>query len=146
MKNETFRRSLLHQLKENIVAIISIIIALTALYDAWRNGNAEKNRNIRAASFEMIKNLGELQLAVNYRHYEPDNPTGNLIAAWGRVALIGDLSRLLPPPVPETTDHMLVVWKANASKIESDETATDQISQEIDHTRQAVLNILSTLN
>ncbi|MBF8293263.1 MAG: hypothetical protein HW392_2090 [Steroidobacteraceae bacterium] len=38
------------QLRNNLVALISLVIALSALgYNTWRNELTERNRNIRAA-------------------------------------------------------------------------------------------------
>lgn len=43
------------QLRNNLVALISLFIALSALgYNTWRNERTERNRNIRAAGFESL--------------------------------------------------------------------------------------------
>jgi hypothetical protein len=84
---------LLEQVKSNLIAIISLAIALTALgYTTWREEVTEKNRTLRAAGFEVLKNLGELQLIVNYIRYDPENPQANPYLGWGYVAIIGDVS------------------------------------------------------
>ena len=63
-----------NQFKRHFIAIISLLIAIVALsYDTWRNEETEKNRNIRVAGFEVLKNLSELQFAVNNLTYEKDN-------------------------------------------------------------------------
>ena len=54
------------QLRSNAVALISLAVALTALgYNTWRNERTEHNRNIRVAAFEVLTQLGELQVVVN---------------------------------------------------------------------------------
>ena len=55
-----------HQLKANAVAIISLFVALGGLsYNTWRDKIIEENRSVRIASFEVLKNLWELQLVVD---------------------------------------------------------------------------------
>ena len=47
------------QIKVNIVAITSVIVALTGMgYNTYRNEKTEINHNVRAAAFETLKNLG----------------------------------------------------------------------------------------
>src|SRR5437870_11232020 len=53
------RAKIVSQIKANIVAIASIIVALTGMgYNTWRNEKTEINHNVRAATFETLKNLG----------------------------------------------------------------------------------------
>lgn len=136
-----------HQVKNHAVAIISLIIAIIALfYSTWRNEITESNRNTRMAAFEVLKNLGELQILVNYRYYQPQQAAmGNPIVGWGYIALISDLSKLLPKPVPETVERLIASWNENWKKIDSDQQSTDQVSEEIDDSRQAVLKVLMNL-
>ena len=50
------------QLSRHSVAVVSLLVALTALgYNTWRNEQTEQNRNIRQAGFEMLLHIGELQ-------------------------------------------------------------------------------------
>ena len=51
--------SLRGQLKNNLIAIVSLSIAVSSLfYAVWRNDRSEVNRNIRAAAFEVLGNVG----------------------------------------------------------------------------------------
>jgi hypothetical protein len=135
------------QIRKNAVALISLMVAISALtYTAWREERTEKNRTLRAAGFELLKNLGELQLIVNYRHYQPENSMGNPIVGWGHVAIISDMSQILPSPLPEKIDLLVAAWKNNWEKIKTDGESVDQISQEIDLSREAVLHLLLGLN
>ena len=137
---------LTHQMKDHTLAIISLVIALIALsYNTWRDEATEKNRSYRTAAFEVLKNLGELQISVNYIHYNPKIPMANPFAAWGHIALISDLSHLLPPPVPEKIQQLVKIWKADFEKIPKDEEAVERVSQAIDESRQAVLKSISSL-
>lgn len=59
------------QLKTNLVALISLVVALTALgYTPWRNERTEYNRNVRVAAFETLKQLGEAQI----NHHRVEGP------------------------------------------------------------------------
>jgi len=135
-----------NQIVNHIVAIISLAVAVTALgYTTWREEATEKNRNLREASFEVLKHLGELQIVINYGHYEPDNTMGNPILGWGHIAIIGDLGQILPPPIPEKTAKLTQVWTDNWQDIKTDEKAVDNISKEVDESRDAVLDEIRKL-
>jgi hypothetical protein len=139
-------RRIRDQLKNNFVAIISLIIALIALcYTTWREEVTEKNRNIRTAGFEVLKNLGELQIVVNHIYYQHDNMLANPYLGWGYISLISDLSNFLPPPVPDTVKKLVEAWSVNWKKIKTDEEAVTQISQEIDDSREAVVDTIRKL-
>lgn len=142
MEKQTIRR----QIKNNLVAIISLVVAITALlYTAWREETTEKNRTLRVAGFEVLKNLGELQIVVNHTYYQQDGAPGNPFVGWGHVALISDLSELLPPPVPETIEKLINLWSQDWKKIKTDEKAASRISDEIDHSRKEVLESIRYL-
>ena len=140
------RPTVWRQIKANSVALISLFLALTSLgYITWRNETSEVNRNTRIAAFEVLKNLGELQMVVNYAFYEHDNQLGNPFAGWGRVLLIRDLSRLLPDPAPQAAERLAQVWQAESKSIQVDENSVDRITAEIDADRQTLLVILARL-
>ena len=88
-KSKTFKQ----QLQDNLVAIISLFVAIAALlYTAWREETTERNRTLRTAGFEVLKNLGELQIVVNqvYSHNDPIKDIPQI--GWGHVALIRHLA------------------------------------------------------
>lgn len=135
------------QLHNNAIAILSLIIAITALcYTAWREEKTETNRTLRVASFEVLKNLGELQLVVNNSHYGSNSPMGNPFLGWGHIAIIGDLSKLLPAPLPDSSERLIHVWKENWQKIQTDEQSVDDITAQIDENRKNVLWVINQLN
>ena len=135
-----------HQIKNHFIAIISLIIAITALtYNTWREEETEKNRTIRLAAFEVLKNLGELQAVVNYAHFETENKMGNSITGWGHIALISDLSTLLPPSIPQTVSNLTKTWGANYKSLGTSDKSVEEISQEIDNSRTSILDVLHQL-
>jgi len=135
-----------HQIKNNFIAIISLFIAISALYyNTWRNEQTEKNRNIRTAAFEVLKELGDLQAVINYARYQPNNTFGNPYLAWSHVAMINDLSELLPPPIPNNIHTLTQTWNKHWMKIKTNDGAIDIITNEIDHSRESVLFILQKL-
>lgn len=133
------------QFKHNFVAILSLFVAIVALtYTAWREDTTEKNRNTRQAAFEVLKHLGELQLVINYGHYQPENSLGNPILGWGHIAIIGDMGDLLPAPIPEKTKALVAEWRQNWQKL-SDEASTDDITKEIDSCREVTVDAIHQL-
>ena len=91
------------QLRRNSLALLSLMVALSALfYNTWRNEQTERNRNIRVAEFEMLKNLGELQQIIDYAHFRKDQQRGDLTQGLSRVLLIRDLAALTPQPVADS--------------------------------------------
>ena len=134
------------EIKNSRIAIISLIIAIFAVtYSTWRDEETEKNRNIRMASFEALKNLGELQIVINYAHYQPDYPMGNPFFGWGHMMLINDMGELLPEPIPEAFKKLAGVWGEDWSKLKTDSTAVERITTEVDNSRNAVVHLIQGL-
>lgn len=132
------------QFKDNFVAFLSLLIAVIALlYTGWRETETEKNRNYRLASIEVLKNLGELQIVVNNAYYAKSMTDPFL--GWGHIALINDLSQLLPPPIPEQNQKLMEAWNNQWKDLKTDEQAVQSISTEIDHSRDAVLDLMKKL-
>lgn len=134
------------QVRANAVALISLVVALSSLgYNTWRNEVTEENRSVRVAAFEVLKHLGELQLLVNLAFFAKNDQLGNPMAGWGRVALISDLSEVLPAPAPERAEGLHSAWQANWQQIRDDQRSVDRISAEIDRTREAMRDIVRRL-
>ena len=101
--------SILHQLKINAVAIISLVVAVVGLgYSTYRNERTEYNRNVRVAAFETLKNLGELQILVEYAYFHKlylltrtRLPRG-IVRALARSRLVRRHPRLLDPLLSKT--------------------------------------------
>jgi hypothetical protein len=134
------------QIGRHAVAIISLIVALTALlYTTWREEETEKNRTTRAAAFEILKNLGELQAIVNQSHFPSTDNKKDPLEGWGNVSMITDLVVLLPSNVMEATDNLSTTWKSDWNKIKTDESSVENISKKIDAARESILATLHRL-
>jgi hypothetical protein len=139
-------QTLQQQLRNNAVALISLAVAFTALgYNTWRNEQTEQNRNVRVAAFEVLKHLGELQLVVNLAYFAKDAQLGHPMSGWGRVAMISDLSQVLPSPAPQRAEELHRVWQANWQGISENEDSVNRITAEIDQTREAIREVLRRL-
>ena len=140
------RQWIWQQLRANIVAISSMIVALTGLaYNTYRNEKTEINHNVRAAAFETLKNLGEVQIIVDYAHFKKDRMLGDPRLGWGRVTLIHDLAQVLPAPGPTDADALLTAWRDNVDQLEGDDEAMIKITDEIQRLRLTTLYILNHL-
>ena len=65
------------QLRDNLVAITSLAVALSALgYNTWRNERTERNRNVRVAGIELLGEIGSLQQIIFYAHYAEGDARG----------------------------------------------------------------------
>ncbi len=142
-----FRDSLAEQFKRNSVALISLVFAMTTLgYTSWRMEHSEENQNIRAAGFEILMQLGKLQLNVDYSYYGEDDERGNPISAWTHVLLIRDLSRIMPGDMPDKADKLFATWQENWQHVRTSESHTEAITAAITEARQATLESLESLD
>lgn len=141
------KTGIIDQVNRNLVALISLILAVVALsYNTWRNELTEHNRNLRAAGFEIILTVGELQQIVFFSHYDQDPQRGNPRAGWTRVLLLDDLSEIMPEPVGQATDELLSVWQSNWARLGEQAEAEARISDAIDLVRQRTLAALAELD
>jgi hypothetical protein len=134
------------QLRTNLVALISLTVALAALgYNTWRNERTEHNRNIRVAAFEVLTQLGELQVVVNSSVYGKEGNRMDPMEGWGRVALITDLSQLLPAPAPHRAEELHRIWQANWQDLTDNDESGERVTAEIDLSRETIREILRGL-
>lgn len=146
-------KSILEQVKDHAIAIISLVVAIAALgYTAWREEVSEKNRTTRVAAFEVLKNLGDLQLVVNHAYYNDDkkhdianDKRGATLVGWSYVATISDLSILLPEPLPQDAENLTDVWGEEWQKLSKEESSTIRVSEKIDTMRNDVRTTLRSL-
>jgi len=121
--------ALKQQFNRNILAIISLIIAISALgYNSWRNEQSEENRNYRAAGFEIMRESAHLQRLVDVATYTNLGNSSDFIEGWVHVNLILSLSELMPEEVRAAAVNLKQVWKDNWSSLENDEQANETIS------------------
>lgn len=146
-KPDDMKDSVRAQVKRNLVALISLVVALVGLsYNTWRNEVTEHNRNLRAAGFEMILTVGELQQIVFFSHYDQDQYRGNPRAGWTRVLLLDDLSEIMPPRVEEATDDLRATWDKDWAALGKEDAAEVRISAAIDRVREETLEALADLD
>lgn len=130
-----------------IVAIFSMLFALVGFgYNAWRLESTEDNSNIRAASFQVLIELAELEQIVFLAHYDQDLQTGNPRIGWVKVGIINDLSTFISEQVGNEAVSLRNVWSVNWQQMTNSEPAAMAITQSIDVVRAAVKVELNQLN
>ena len=135
------------QIKNNIVAIISLVTALSGFfYNSWRDSQNELNQNMRNAAFEILEDLGELQTIVNYAHYNADISRGSPIEGWKYAVQIRDLSRLLNKSSAEKGLALYLTWEQDWPLLDAEASSEQRISLAILQARKAVLNSIDELN
>ncbi len=129
-----------------ITAIFSILISLASFaYNTWRLEVSEKNSTIRTASFELIKNLSELEQLLYALHYDKDIKEGSPRKAWIKVGLIKELSPLVDVHVKKASDNLHDIYSENWSHVKEDENATLIIVDAIDKIRDEIKEKLKSL-
>ncbi|GGC79935.1 hypothetical protein [Undibacterium terreum] len=138
--------SFLQQVRRNHLALLSLLVALSALfYNTWRNESTEANRNVRAAEFEMLKSLAELQQVIDYAHFRMDKQRGDPTRALTLILQINDLGTLTPPAVKTASENLLAAWRKNGDKVMDSLDAASAMSEEVLNTRRTVLESLRSL-
>jgi hypothetical protein len=134
------------QLKANVVAITSLVVALASFsYTTWRNERSEHNRTIRQASFQLLTALGEMQQLVYHAHYDHDMVRGNPRTGWVYVASITDFSSTMPEPVPARAQELMSAWRDHWEQLGKTDADADAISDAVDRCREAVVGKLKVL-
>ena len=100
---------------------------------------------MRAAAFEVLKELGELQTVVNYAHYDRNQVRGNPIDGWKNVLMVHDLSRLLTPVVAQSGHALYLKWQQDWAGLGNSSGSEEAISMQIAETRQQVLHAIDRL-
>jgi len=140
--------SIREQLRSNAVALISLVVALSSLgYNTWRNERTEGNRNTRAAAFEILTRLAELQRVVFLAQYDRDvGGGGNPRTGWTYVLAIQDLARLEPGQVLTEARQLRDIWRDNWVGLgRDDEAAVNRIDDSITKLRDTTLATLRSL-
>jgi hypothetical protein len=134
-------------LKRNVVAIISLAVALTGLsYNTWRNETTEAHRNVRQGAFAMLEQVGQLQQLVDQRFYAGRKDDVNRITCWGKVALLRDTAPLVSPAVEAHAGRLFTVWSERLEALdEGDEAAEKDISNHIAALRAQLIAELRAL-
>ena len=138
--------NLARQLRENAVALTSLLLVVIGLaYNTWRNEQTEFNDNIRAAGFEILVKLGELERVVFHNHYDMDEERGSPRAGWAFVLTIRDMGQLSLEGAKRESEKLVDVWQANWEGLGDDDAAVKAISDQVDALRVVVLEELAAL-
>ncbi|QBY05240.1 hypothetical protein E2K93_12990 [Thalassotalea sp. HSM 43] len=133
------------QIKQHMIAIISMIIAITSLsYNTWRNEVTEHNRNVRTSSFEILKSLADLQLLVDSAYYDK-TPLDN-IRGWRFVLYINDLSKTVNVAVESDAAQLHNLWGDHWQHLETKSDSNEQVNKAIEEVRSEVLSTLNELD
>lgn len=134
-------------MKRQLISLLSLSIAFSALtYSTWRNEQTEQNRNVREASFIILRELSALQLIADHAYYEKNIQLGNPVTGWGHLGLIRDLSQMTPPGVRGKVNILAQTWRAHSETLNEQEASNKQVTAAIDGARAAVLSELAQLH
>jgi len=140
-------RKLATLIEDNGLALVSLLVALTALgYNTWRNEATESNRNIRAAGFEVLREAAHLQLLVDRAYYAPEEEKPDPIEGWARVNLILALSDVMPEETQAVAQNLKTVWGAQWQTVYRMEDANVKITDANVQLQKEVQDILKALD
>jgi hypothetical protein len=135
------------QIQKNALALISLSVALFSVsHSTWRNERTEYNRNIRAATFQMLAKLADFERVVFLAHYDRDRTNGSPRIGWTDVIVINDLASVAPAPLQFKADRLRATWRDNWEHLDADdESSVDRIEAAIEDLRQSTLMVLRGL-
>ncbi len=139
--------TLREQLRNNAVALTSLLVALASLsYNTWRNERTEHNRNIRAAAFEILTKLADFERVVFLAHYDRDEANGNPRTGWTYIIVINDLAEVMPGEVKPRAVALRDTWRVSWEDLGKDgDGAVEHIDRDISTLREATLQTLRSL-
>lgn len=130
-----------------VTSIITILLTLIGFsYNVHRLEQTEINTNIRTSSFEMLKELANLEQIVYSAHYEKDLKEGNPRIGWVKVGIIQDLSIICFHEDSMQTKQLYKTWKKNWSLMHTNRESVDEIVNSIDEVRKELRQVLLNLN
>lgn len=130
-----------------ITAILGVLFAVIGFsYNAWRLEATEDNNNIRTASFEVLKELSELEQIIYSGFYDRNISEGSPRKGWVKVGLIVDLSSLISDSVKLRSIELHQTWSEHWNLFSSQQTSTDRLISDIDEIRSEIKLVLKTLN
>jgi len=138
--------NIVKQIRVNILAIISLVVALSTLsYNTYRNELTEDNRNIRHAGFELLMNLNKLQLLIDNTHYRPESVAENPIIGWSYVLYINNMSELISSDATEKSAILLEVWSTQWSVLRNSKVSNEKITDSLTSLRGSVMESMKRL-
>lgn len=140
--------SILKRLKVyQITSILSILLTLVGFsYNVYRLEQTEINSNIRTSSFEMLKELANLEQIVYASYYEKDDKAGNPRIGWVKVGIIQDLSIICFGKKSMQTQELYNNWKNNWALMKNNENSAQKIISSIDNIRAEIRTVLQNLD
>ena len=130
-----------------VTSIITILLTLVGFsYNVYRLEQSEINSNIRTSSFEMLKELANLEQIVYAAHYEKDDKTGNPRTGWVKVGIIQDLAIICFDKNTMYTNELFKTWKNNWASMKNNRESADKIVEKIDNVRVQIREVLKNLN
>ena len=136
------------QLRRNLVALISLAVAVTSLgYNTWRNEASEHNRNQRLISIEVLLMLGDLQHLTLDKHYGKNVDGDALLReGWAKVLSIRDLAQIAEGQVPASAMTLFDVWSADHDSLGESREAKDRIIESLESVRESTHDVLRSLD
>ena len=139
--------SVREQLRRNAVALISLVVAISSLgYNTWRNERSEANRTVRAAGFQLMSNIAELQKVVMLSHYDMDSVRGNPRIGWTHVIAVRDLSYSMPAEVRAASQNLFSVWQDNWAGVADSNESLQRVEAAIDQAKSEILGSIRALD
>lgn len=129
-----------------LTAIFSVVFSLLGFsYNAWRMEATEDNSNIREASFEVLKALGELEQVVYALHYDHDQHEGSPRKGWVKIGLIEDMSMLISPEVAADAKQLKQTWSKHWTALEKSDAANEAVIAKVEVLREGIKQALLSL-
>lgn len=130
-----------------LTAVLGVVFAILGFsYNAWRLELTEDNSNIRTASFEVLKELAELEQLIYVAHYDKNKVEGNPRIGWVKVGLIVDLSALISKQVEHESLKLHQAWETSWDKITDNRNSTEKVIEKIESVRKNIKIVLNGLN
>ncbi len=144
---QTTFSSIKNQLKQNVIAITSLLVALTGLTaNISYMEHKERNSNLRTASFQVLIELSALEQITFHLQYDTESAINNARNGWVKVRLVSALSALMPEKVQLSSLKLSKVWKNNWQLLgNNNQLGSDTIIEQISHTRELLISLIATL-
>lgn len=127
------------QIRQHLLSIISLVVAISALsYNTYRNELTEVNRNKRHAGFELLKELNQLQLLIDYAHYDKDTEQGNPITGWGHLMYVKDMSHLISAKAVANANRLGETWATEWGSVYDNSASNQRITEGVNALRARV--------
>jgi len=135
------------QLKQNVIAITSLMVALIGLSaNIYHMEQKERNSNLREASFQLLLELSELEEITFHLQYDNKLSTINPRSGWVKVRLISAVSSLMPEMIQQNTKNLHQAWSENWQKLgDQDDTSSDIVIEQISSVRGSLLTLIESL-